>query len=107
MDAGHDIRICISPQQEKITVEEQDGAVMSRKEIDQNTLLGCFQDRLRLGEQGYTSGFFPLNCLSVWQGDKGKKLVLWHPKLYADVALYDTSCPHFPIPRLVFGFSVS
>ena len=33
--------------------------------------------------------------------------VLWHPRLYADVSVYDTPYPHFPIPRLVFGFSLN
>lgn len=36
-----------------------------------------------------------------------KRFVLWHPRLYADVSVYDTPYPHFPIPRLVFGFSLN
>ncbi len=104
MNEGNDIRICISPSQGKITIEEQEGLVTTRKEVSRQDLIGCFQHSLRVEDPGYASGFLPLNCLSVWQGKEGKRFVLWHPKLYADMALYDTPYPHFPIPRLVFGF---
>lgn len=107
MDAENDIRICISPSQGKITVEEQVGLVTTRKEIDQKGLISCFKNSLRTEHAGYASGFLPLNCLSVWQGKNGRRFVLWHPRLYADMALYDTPYPHFPIPRLVFAFSAS
>ena len=33
--------------------------------------------------------------------------MLWHPKLYADMSVYDTPYPRFPIPRLVFAFSIN
>lgn len=107
MDAVNDIRICISPRQGTITIEEQEGLVTNRKEIDQQSLIGCFKNSLRTEDLGFSSGFLPLNCLSVWQGNEGKRFVLWHPRLYADMTLYDTPYPHFPIPRLVFGFSVN
>lgn len=71
-----------------------------------STLISCFKNSLRTDDPGFSSGFLPLNCLSVWQGNEGKRFVLWHPKLYADMTLYDTPYPHFPIPRMVFGFSV-
>ena len=95
MNPSNDIRICISPSQGKIIIEERDGPVTTRKEIDQQSLISCFKNSLRTDDPGFSSGFLPLNCLSVWQGNEGKRLVLWHPRLYAD----------FPIPRLVFGFS--
>lgn len=50
------------------------------------------------------------NCLdnAVMENFFGlKRFVLWHPRLYADVSVYDTPYPHFPIPRLVFGFSLN
>ena len=106
MNPSNDIRICISPSQGKIIIEEQDGPVTTRKEVDQQSLISCFKNSLRTDDPGFSSGFLPLNCLSVWQGNEGKRFVLWHPKLYADITLYDTPYPHFPIPRMVFGFSV-
>ena len=107
MNAENDIKICISPRQGKITIEEQEGLVTTRKEIDRQTLLSCFKNSLRTEDPGYSSGFLPLNCLSVWQGREGKRFVLWHPKLYADMTLYDTPYSHFPIPRMVFRFSTN
>ncbi|MCI8538256.1 MAG: hypothetical protein HFF18_06280 [Oscillospiraceae bacterium] len=106
MNPEHDILIRVSPSQGKITIEEQEGLVTTRKEVDRQTLLSCFRNSLRIDDPGYASGFLPLNCLSVWQDRREKRLVLWHPRLYADVSLYDTNYPHFPIPRMVFGFSV-
>lgn len=98
MNPSNDIRICISPSQGKIIIEEQDGPVTTRKEVDQQSLISCFKNSLRTDDPGFSSGFLPLNCLSVWQGNEGKRFVLWHPKLYADMTLYDTPYPHFPIP---------
>lgn len=106
MNPENDILIRISPTAGKITIEEQDGLVTTRKEVDRQTLLSCFQNSLCMDNSGYDSGFLPLNCLSVWLSREEKRFVLWHPKLYADVTLYDTPYPHFPIPRLVFGFSL-
>lgn len=106
MNARSDILIRISPEQEKITIEEQAGAVSTRKEVTRDSLLQCFKNSLQTDKIGYHSGFLPLNCLAVWQGAEHKKLVLWHPRLYADVAVYDTPYPNFPIPRMVFGFTV-
>ena len=47
MNAENDIKICISPRQGKITIEEQEGLVTTRKEIDRQTLLICFKNNLR------------------------------------------------------------
>ena len=80
MDAENDIRICISPSQGKITIEEQVGLVTTRKEIDQKGLIACFKNSLRTEHAGYASGFLPLNCLSVWQGKDSRRFVLWHPR---------------------------
>ena len=42
MKADHDILIRISPDQGKVTVEEDDNGVLSRKSIDKDSLLECF-----------------------------------------------------------------
>lgn len=107
MEANHDILIRISPEQGKITVEEDNNGVLSRKSIDKDSLLECFRNSIFQEHEGMFSGFLPLNTISVFQSDKGKRFTLWYPKLYADVSLYDTPYPHFPIPRLVFSFSLS
>lgn len=99
--------IRISPKQGKITVEENDNGIFSRKNITVEALLQSFKQSVMVSEPGYASGFLPLNTLSVCQSAEEKRIVLWHPKLYADVSVYDTPYPHFPIPRLVFGFAIS
>lgn len=104
MDASNDIMIRISPNEGKITVEEDAQGVFSRKSITEEDLLRCFKDSLRAADEGYHSGFLPLNTISLYQSETVKRFVLWHPRLYADVSVYDTPYPHFPIPRLVFGF---
>ena len=43
MNPSNDIRICISPSQGKIIIEEQDGPVTTRKEVDQQSLISCFK----------------------------------------------------------------
>ena len=107
MEASNDIMIRISPNEGKITVEEDAQGVFSRKSITEEDLLRCFKDSLRTADEGYHSGFLPLNTISLYQSETVKRFVLWHPRLYADVSVYDTPYPHFPIPRLVFGFSLN
>lgn len=107
MKADHDILIRISPDQGKVTVEEDDNGVLSRKSIDKDSLLECFRNSIFQEHEGMFSDFLPLNTISVFQSNLGKQFTLWYPKLYADVSLYDTPYSHFPIPRLVFRFSLS
>lgn len=101
-----DICIRISPQRGAVVIEEQEGPAVTRKEIGRDALIECFKQSLRTDDSGFFSGFLPLNCLSVWQGQAGLRLTLWHPRLRADMALFDTPYPDFPIPRLVFAFSI-
>lgn len=107
MEETSDIIIRISPEQGKIIVEEDDNGVLSRKSIDKESLLQCFRNSLYHEREGMFSGFLPLNTISVFQSDEGKQFTLWYPRLYADVSVYDTPYPKFPIPRLVFRFFLS
>ena len=107
MKDGNEIVIRISPQKGRICVEEDDNGVISRKSIDQDGLLQCFKNSLKYQEDAYASGFLPLNTLAISQRGDVRRFTVWYPRLYADVSLYDTSYPHFPIPRLVFSFSLS
>lgn len=89
MEASNDIMIRISPNEGKITVEEDAQGVFSRKSITEEDLLRCFKDSLRTADEGYHSGFLPLNTISLYQSETVKRFVLWHPRLYADVSVYD------------------
>ena len=93
MEASNDIMIRISPNEGKITVEEDAQGVFSRKSITEEDLLRCFKDSLRTADEGYHSGFLPLNTISLYQSETVKRFVLWHPRLYADVSVYDTPYP--------------
>ena len=42
----------------------------------------------------------------VYKRQESVSVVVWYPRLRADLSLYKTPYPDFPIPRLVFGFSV-
>lgn len=106
MQADNDIMIRISPEQGRITVEENSNGVLSRKSIDEDSLIQCFRNSRLREREGLFSGFLPLNTISVFQNDDGKQFTLWYPRLYADVSVYDTPYPKFPIPRLVFRFSL-
>lgn len=46
------------------------------------------------------------HTLAVRQTKESVSVVVWYPRLRADLSLYKTPYPDFPIPRLVFGFSV-
>ena len=98
MEASNDIMIRISPNEGKITVEEDAQGVFSRKSITEEDLLRCFKDSLRTADEGYHSGFLPLNTISLYQSETVKRFVLWHPRLYADVSVYDTPYPQIPLP---------
>ncbi len=57
MDASNDIMIRISPNEGKITVEEDAQGVFSRKSITEEDLLRCFKDSLRTADEGYHPRF--------------------------------------------------
>ncbi len=69
MEASNDIMIRISPNEGKITVEEDAQGVFSRKSITEEDLLRCFKDSLRTADEGYHSGFLPLNTISLYQSE--------------------------------------
>ena len=92
-----------------IEVEQKKGPLISRKEISRDQLLNCFRKSVYIREDAppvLSSGFLPLNTLAVRQTKESVSVVVWYPRLRADLSLYKTPYPDFPIPRLVFGFSV-
>lgn len=103
MNATHDFTIRISPESGRVTVENDVDGVITHKEISRNTLIKCFCTGIRADTPGRGTGMLPLNTLAVWQSESELRIVLWYPKLRANVALYDTPYPNFPLPRLVFG----
>ena len=106
MNAKNEVVIRISPDQQRIRVENTNGGVISCKEITEQTFYDCIKQSVRNEE--VQSGFLPANCFHVGiENDGSHSYCLWYPELYADISYFGTEYPNFPLPRLVFGFHVS
>lgn len=104
MDPSQDVVLRISPAQARITVEQETGGVVARKEISADSLISCIHSSVETEQ--FVSPLLPPHCLAVGLG-RSENYVLWYPHLRADITLYDTPYPDFPLPRLVFGFALS
>lgn len=88
-----------------IKVETNNGGVISHKEITDETLASCLQGSLR--HPGYVSGLLPEGCISFYSNAAEERSVgILHPVRHADITYYNTSYLNFPLPRLVFKFSL-
>lgn len=106
MRANREMTIRIDPDARTIKVESRDNGLISFKEITEKTFYECIKKSIQ--RQHVTTGFLPPNCFHVAIGtDSSKSYCIWHPELYADISYFGTEYPHFPLPRLVFGFRVS
>jgi hypothetical protein len=98
------VRIC--PETMRIQLESTENGVTACKEIAPDTFFACIKSSVKRDD--VASGFLPQHCFSVSIGADGSKdYCIWHPELYADISYFGTEYPHFPLPRLVFGFQVS
>jgi len=89
-----------------ISIEECKDGVTSYKIIEPDSLLACINKSLT--RSGVTSGLLPRGCLSFNTRDNGEReLTLLHPEDRADISYMGTAYKDFPLPRLIFGFSVS
>ena len=106
MNAENELVIRINPEQHRIRVENINDGVVSCKEIAEQTFFDCIKNSIR--HEGVRSGFLPPNCFHVGINDHDERdYCLWYPELYSDISYFGTEYPHFPLPRLVFGFRVS
>jgi hypothetical protein len=89
-----------------VNIERDNDGVKSFKQISPDSLMECINESLLRG--GISSGLLPRNCLSFTGYDNGSRdIVLLHAEDKSDVLYYETEYKDFPIPRLIFGFSVS
>jgi hypothetical protein len=89
-----------------VSVEESYNGVNSYKAILPDSLLECINKSLLRG--GVSSGLLPRNCLSFTEHDNGiKDICILHPEDKADITFMETEYKNFPLPRLVFGFTIS
>lgn len=103
MNSGSDTILRISPGRAEVFVEQEENGVITRKSIDPDTLETCFLSS-RYDNESHPTGFLPEGCLSVTMTPKHIWYFIRYPELYADISYFGTEYPHFPIPRLVFGF---
>ena len=89
-----------------ISVEEYTGGIKSYKAIAPDSFLDCINKSLLRG--GVASGLLPKGCLSFKAHDNGnREITILHEPDRADISYMGTEYIDFPLPRLIFGFSVS
>jgi len=89
-----------------VSVEENKGGVTSFKAITPDSFLGCVDKSLIRGN--ITSGLMPKGCLSFKAYDNGnREITMLHESDRADISYMGTQYKAFPLPRLVFGMSIS
>jgi len=95
----------IDPEKCSVTVEGNSEGVISRKNISADALLDCIRNSLR--RNMVSSGLLPENCVAVELGEQNERTVcVLHPERYADITYHNTCYERFPLPRLVFKFSL-
>lgn len=106
MNRETELLLRINPAGHHIRLETTKNGVTACKEISEDALLECVKRSVK--QDGVSSGFLPAHCFHISVGHDGRRdYCLWHPELYADVSYFGTEYPHFPLPRLVFGFVVT
>ena len=79
MEASNDIMIRISPNEGKITVEEDAQRCLLPEKHHRGRSASVLQRQPADSRRGYHSGFLPLNTISLYQSETVKRFVLWHP----------------------------
>lgn len=105
MNQTDKVILTIEPGKQTIRMESCQNGIRSSKHIGLDDLAECF---LR-SQKGTTihSGLLPLGCLSYSEGEKGWcSVTLLFPERYCDFTYHKTTYPHFPLPQLVFRFSL-
>ena len=89
----------------KIIVEEHNGCILRVKHIEPDALVKCINSSTLRGKTA--SGLLPKNCISFTAYDNGTRDVcIVHTDDKADISYHDTIYADFPLPRLVFGFTI-
>lgn len=89
-----------------VAIEEDNNGIKGFKEISPDSLLQCINQSLLRG--AVSSGLLPKGCISYTAHDSGERnICMLHPESRADISYYGSPYPAFPLPRLVFGFSIT
>jgi hypothetical protein len=103
LNRGSDTILRISPSRAEVLVEQEENGVISRKSIAPDTLAQCLLSS-RYDDEVHATGFLPEGCFAAVMAPKHTWYFIRYPELYADISYCGTEYPHFPLPRLVFGF---
>lgn len=89
-----------------VAIEEDNSGIKGFKEISPDSLLQCINQSLLRG--AVSSGLLPKGCISYTAHDNGERnICMLHPESRADISYYGSPYPAFPLPKLVFGFSIT
>lgn len=89
-----------------VAIEEDNNGIKGFKEISPDSLLQCINQSLLRG--AVSSGLLPKGCISYTAHDSGERnICMLHPESRADISYYGSPYPAFPLPKLVFGFSIT
>lgn len=92
---------------ESVRLEITEKGKTRTKLIEPKTLFRCIESSLSFKPTPVSSGLLPPNIISVTGDDTGMRYaVVEYPYDTADITYMATKYPDFPLPRLVFGFSV-
>ncbi len=90
----------------KIFVEDIEDGVKKYKTISAETFMECVRNSIRTS--AVKSGIMPAGSFYYAAGDKDyQKICLEFPARRCDIVYEKTEYKDFPLPRLVFGFSLS
>ena len=89
-----------------IKVESTDeNGVVSHKEITNETLVECLRGNIQ--HAGFNSGLLPANCVAFYAAEDNRRIIsVLHPERYADITYFGTCYKNFPLPRLIYKFSL-
>lgn len=106
MRADDELVIHITKNRE-IYVETKKKEVSSFKQVDAESVLDCLKTAVDKDVE-ISSGLLPNNCIAYTGSDRGDRFVaLTFDEQMADIMFEKTEYKDFPLPRLVFGFTIS
>lgn len=91
---------------QSIQLELKEEGITYTKVISIDTLSKCVKDSLK--GISFQTGLLPDNALNVtWNSESGTRYVsMEFPEEFADITYMNTTYDNFPLPRLLFRFSV-
>lgn len=89
----------------KVFVEDIEDGIKKVKAIEPEVFVNCIRDSIRTG--AVSSGIMPKGAFYFAKCDKDyRRICIEFPKRYCDIVYMNTEYKNFPLPRLVFGFSI-